>query len=473
MKNKNTFGGNSNVNQEWASAWQVYAEENRTDSTVDMSSRDIEKNKNVMPATNYDRYGNLMFNDGADLGELIRTKYLKFSAGKPNKENNPPFLNSPEDRRMDSRVGDLLTSCMRMDDGSFMFTHNGYFGRLKTNENGEAYLDEVYDITQEPEDFNPYEGVKIGEKIDGDGPVALGLTIFHCGENMNGKLPMVGGDEPDYENFVKGLDGQLEAYFEDNRGIEYSKMLPHRIRFSDEFVAGRLKEGKDIYDAASKAASADANTMIVNGVEVRRNSATAFGEVTTINADTVSKNSPESKNSEPGALEVVGFDDLKIDPRKQTELTGEILGSLQGMNLRKTEINDTEYIFLPSVHDGATFAIADRGKGEYGLNYFTKNHENGSWMAFMDGDSGFRNVLGNSPFMRALEGNPTWGDVWDEIHGEGTVEDINKKISHAEKNKLPLLTAGKEAVDYRMARGMFSSIYDVMSEKIKSIHNKK
>lgn len=96
-----------------------------------------------------------------------------------------------------------------MDNGNYIVTHAGFMGLVKTNKEGKAQLEDLIDMNDKDEDFNPYKGLTIGQPTDrGNTPVAL--TIL----NRGNRGVQDSHDNTDYLEFRKGLSRQIIDYYE-------------------------------------------------------------------------------------------------------------------------------------------------------------------------------------------------------------------------------------------------------------------
>lgn len=102
-----------------------------------------------------------------------------------------------------------ISSVLKMDNGNYIVTHAGFMGLVKTNKEGKAQLEDLIDMNDKDEDFNPYKGLIIGQPTDrGNTPVAL--TIL----NRGNRGVQDSHDNTDYLEFRKGLSRQIMDYYE-------------------------------------------------------------------------------------------------------------------------------------------------------------------------------------------------------------------------------------------------------------------
>lgn len=100
-----------------------------------------------------------------------------------------------------------ISSVLKMDNGNYIVTHAGFMGLVKTNKEGKAQLEDLIDMNDKDEDFNPYKGLTIGQSTDrGNTPVAL--TVF----NRGNRVVTDSHDNTDYLEFRKGLSRQIINY---------------------------------------------------------------------------------------------------------------------------------------------------------------------------------------------------------------------------------------------------------------------
>lgn len=103
-----------------------------------------------------------------------------------------------------------ISSILKLDNNSYIVTHAGFSGLVKTNkENGEARLVKLMDMSTMGEDFNPYEGYTIGQ-LTKKGNTPLALTVFNRGTRSQ----EIVGNNPEYQKFQEGLSRQIIAYYE-------------------------------------------------------------------------------------------------------------------------------------------------------------------------------------------------------------------------------------------------------------------
>jgi|GEM_PF-602402 len=101
-----------------------------------------------------------------------------------------------------------ISSVLKLDNGNYIVTHAGFMGLVKTNKEGKAQLEDVIDMHDKDEDFNPYKGLTIGQPTDrGNTPVAL--TVF----NRGNRVVTDTRDNTDYLKFREGLSRQIIDYY--------------------------------------------------------------------------------------------------------------------------------------------------------------------------------------------------------------------------------------------------------------------
>ena len=101
-----------------------------------------------------------------------------------------------------------ISSVLKLDNGNYIVTHAVFMGLVKTNKEGKAQLEDVIDMHDKDEDFNPYKGFTIGQPTDkGNTPVAL--TVF----NRGNRVVTDTRDNTDYLKFREGLSRQIIDYY--------------------------------------------------------------------------------------------------------------------------------------------------------------------------------------------------------------------------------------------------------------------
>ncbi len=101
-----------------------------------------------------------------------------------------------------------ISSMLKLDSGNYIVTHAGFMGLVKTNKEGKAQLEDLIDMHDKDEDFNPYKGLTIGQPTD-RGKTPLVLTVFNRGNRSTGNT-----DNAEYLKFRKGLSRQIIDYYE-------------------------------------------------------------------------------------------------------------------------------------------------------------------------------------------------------------------------------------------------------------------
>lgn len=108
-----------------------------------------------------------------------------------------------------------ISSILKLDNDSYIVTHAGFMGLVKTNkEGGEAQLHDLIDMRGKYEDFNPYKGLTIGQPT-ANGNIPVALTVFNRGNRSSAAKDIY--DNAEYQKFQKGLSRHIINYRENSR----------------------------------------------------------------------------------------------------------------------------------------------------------------------------------------------------------------------------------------------------------------